>query len=36
MHIEDYFTKLAAMSKMPSISLCDRGAMDPYVTNDEF
>lgn len=37
-YIEDYFTKLAAMSKMPAIILCDRGTMDPYayVTQDEF
>jgi hypothetical protein len=37
-YIEDYFTKLAAMSKMPAIILCDRGTMDPYayVSPDEF
>ena len=38
MYIEDYITKLADMSKMPSIVLCDRGTMDPeaYITKDEF
>lgn len=37
-YIEDYFTKLAVMSKMPAIILYDRGTMDPYayVTPDEF
>jgi hypothetical protein len=37
-YIEDYFTKLALMSKMPAVILCDRGTMDPYayVTPDEF
>jgi hypothetical protein len=37
-YIEDYFTKLALMSKMPALILCDRGTMDPYayVTPDEF
>jgi hypothetical protein len=37
-YAEDYFTKLAAMSKSPSIILCDRGVADPYayVTKDEF
>jgi hypothetical protein len=37
-YFEDYFTKLAAMSGMPSIILCDRGVMDPYayVTTEEF
>lgn len=37
-YIEDYFTKLAAMSNMPALILCDRGTMDPYayVTPMEF
>ncbi len=30
MYVEDYFTKLAEMSKSPSIILCDRGVVDPY------
>lgn len=30
MYAEDYFTKLAEMSKSPSIVLCDRGVVDPY------
>ena len=36
MYIEDYITKLADMSKSPSIVLCDRGTMDPeaYITKD--
>ena len=36
--MEDYITKLADMSKSPSIVLCDRGTMDPeaYITRDEF
>jgi hypothetical protein len=29
-YAEDYFTKLAEMSKSPSIILCDRGTVDPY------
>ena len=29
MYLEDYITKLADMSKSPSIVLCDRGTMDP-------
>ena len=38
MYIEDYMTRLADMSKQPSIVLCDRGTMDPeaYITKDEF
>lgn len=37
-YIEDYFTRLALMSKMPSIIICDRGTCDPaaYVTKEEF
>jgi len=33
-YIEDYFTRLALMSQMPSIIICDRGTCDPaaYVT----
>ena len=30
MYAEDYFTKLAEMSKSPSVVLCDRGVVDPY------
>lgn len=30
MFAEDYFTKLAQMSNMPAIVLCDRGTMDAY------
>jgi hypothetical protein len=29
MYAEDYFTRLAEMSKSPSIVLCDRGTADP-------
>lgn len=38
MYAEDYFTKLAEMSKTPSIILCDRGAVDPaaYISKAEF
>ena len=38
MYAEDYFTRLAEMSKSPSIILCDRGACDPaaYVSKEEF
>ncbi len=38
MYLEDYMTRLADMSKQPSIVLCDRGTMDPeaYITKDEF
>ena len=38
MYMEDYITKLADMSKSPSIVLCDRGTMDPeaYITKDEY
>ena len=38
MYAEDYFTKLAEMSKSPSIILCDRGTVDPYayISKDEF
>lgn len=38
MYAEDYFTRLAEMSKSPSIILCDRGTCDPaaYVTKEEF
>jgi thymidylate kinase len=38
MYAEDYFTKLAEMSKSPSIVLCDRGVVDPYayVSKEEF
>jgi len=36
MYAEDYFTRLAEMSKMPCIILCDRGTVDPaaYVSKD--
>lgn len=36
MYAEDYFTKLAALSKSPSIVLCDRGTVDPgaYVSTE--
>lgn len=36
MYVEDYITKLANMSKMPSIVLCDRGTMDPeaYISKE--
>jgi hypothetical protein len=38
MYAEDYFTKLAEMSKSPAIVLCDRGVVDPsaYVSKEEF
>ena len=38
MYTEDYFTRLAKMSKQPSIILCDRGTVDPaaYVSKEEF
>jgi thymidylate kinase len=38
MYAEDYFTKLAEMSKSPSIVLCDRGVVDPYayISKEEF
>ena len=38
MYAEDYFTKLAEMSKAPSIILCDRGTVDPYayISKEEF
>ena len=38
MYAEDYFTKLAEMSKSPSVVLCDRGVVDPYayVSKEEF
>ena len=38
MYAEDYFTRLAEMSKSPSIVLCDRGVVDPYayVSKEEF
>lgn len=38
MYAEDYFTKLAEMSKAPSIVLCDRWTVDPaaYVSKEEF
>lgn len=38
MYAEDYFTRLAEMSKSPSIILCDRGTCDPaaYVSKEEF
>lgn len=38
MYAEDYFTKLAEMSKSPSIILCDRGTVDPYayISKEEF
>ncbi len=29
-YFEDYFTKLAEMSKAPCIILCDRGLVDAY------
>lgn len=38
MYTEDYFTRLAEMSKSPAIVLCDRGTVDPaaYVSKEEF
>jgi hypothetical protein len=38
MYAEDYFTRLAEMSKSPSIVLCDRGVVDPYayISKEEF
>lgn len=38
MYIEDYFTRLAQMSKSPAAVLCDRGTVDPaaYVSKEEF
>lgn len=38
MYTEDYFTRLAQMSRQPSIVLCDRGTVDPaaYVSKEEF
>jgi predicted ATPase len=38
MYAEDYFTRLAEMSKSPSVVLCDRGTVDPaaYVSKEEF
>ena len=38
MYAEDYFTRLAEMSKSPCIILCDRGTADPqaYVSKEEF
>lgn len=38
MYAEDYFTRLAEMSKSPAIVLCDRGTADPsaYVSKEEF
>jgi len=38
MYAEDYFTKLAEMSKSPSVVLCDRGVVDPYayISKEEF
>lgn len=38
MYAEDYFTRLAEMSKSPAIVLCDRGTTDPaaYVSKEEF
>jgi hypothetical protein len=37
-YVEDYFTRLAEMSKSPSIIICDRGTCDPaaYVSKEEF
>jgi thymidylate kinase len=37
-YAEDYFTRLAEMSKSPAIVLCDRGTVDPaaYVSKEEF
>jgi hypothetical protein len=37
-YVEDYFTRLAEMSKTPSIIICDRGTCDPaaYVSREEF
>lgn len=37
-YVEDYFTRLAEMSKSPCIILCDRGTVDPaaYVSKEEF
>jgi predicted ATPase len=37
-YVEDYFTRLAQMSKSPSIIICDRGTCDPaaYVSREEF
>ncbi len=36
MYAEDYFTRLAEMSKSPAIVLCDRGTVDPaaYVSKE--
>lgn len=38
MYTEDYFTRLAEMSRSPSVVLCDRGTVDPaaYVSKEEF
>ena len=38
MYAEDYFTRLAEMSKSPAIVLCDRGTADPeaYVSKEQF
>jgi hypothetical protein len=38
MYAEDYFTRLAEMSKSPAVVLCDRGTVDPaaYVSHEEF
>lgn len=38
MYAEDYFTRLAKMSKSPSIVLCDRGVVDPYayISKEQF
>lgn len=38
MYAQDYFTRLAEMSKSPSIIICDRGTVDPaaYVSKQEF
>lgn len=36
MYAEDYFTRLAEMSKSPAVVLCDRGTVDPaaYVSHE--
>jgi len=38
MYAEDYFTRLAQMSRSPAVVLCDRGTVDPaaYVSKEEF
>ena len=37
-YLEDHFTRLASMSRLPSIIICDRGTMDPraYISDEEF